>query len=175
MSDDHKADGQKRWVGQRVPRKEEGRLLRGQGKFIDDIKLREMLWLAFVRSPYAHARILHVDTAAAEALPGVAAVLTGREVESLTSPFIEIGPDQCQKIADYPMAGAKARFQGEPVAAVVAETPRLAEDAAELVQVDYEPLPAVVDAEQAEKNESILHENAGTNVVWRGVDRKSVV
>src|SRR5579864_1600222 len=169
MSHDHKVDGQKRWVGQRVPRKEEGRLLRGQGKFIDDIKLREMLYLAFVRSPYAHARIANVNTAAAEALPGVAAVLTGREIESLTSPFIEIGPDQCQKIADYPMAGSKARFQGEPVAAVVAETPRLAEDAAELVQVDYEPLPAVVDAEQAEKNESILHENAGTNVVWRGV------
>jgi len=169
MAEHDKSNGQKRWVGQWVPRKEEGRLLRGQGKFIDDIKLREMLYLAFVRSPYAHARIVNVNTSAAEALPGVAAVLTGREVKSLTSPFIEIGPDQCQKIADYPMAGSKALFQGEPVAAVVAETPRLAEDAAELVQVDYEPLPAVIDAEQAEKNESILHESAGTNVVWRGV------
>src|SRR5690348_1815698 len=169
MADHDKSNGQKRWVGQRVPRKEEGRLLRGQGKFIDDIKLREMLYLAFVRSPYAHARVVNVNTSAAEGLPGVVAVLTGREVESLTSPFIEIGPDQCQKIADYPMAGGKARFQGEPVAAVVAETPRVAEDAAELVQVDYEPLPAVVDAEQAEKNESILHESAGTNKVWNGV------
>src|SRR5690348_3392642 len=169
MADHDKSNGHKRWVGQSVPRKEEGRLLRGQGKFIDDIKLREMLYLAFVRSPYAHARVVNVNTADAEALPGVVAVLTGHEVESLTSPFIEIGPDQCQKIADYPMAGGKARFQGEPVAAVVAETPRVAEDAAELVQVDYEPLPAVVDAEQAEKNESILHESAGTNKVWNGV------
>ena len=66
MAEHNTSNGQKRWVGQRVPRKEEGRLLRGQGKFIDDIKLREMLYLAFVRSPYAHARILSVNTAAAE-------------------------------------------------------------------------------------------------------------
>jgi CO/xanthine dehydrogenase Mo-binding subunit len=169
MADNGKGNGSKRWVGQAVRRKEEGRLLRGQGKFIDDIKLRDMAYLTFVRSPYAHARVVKVDTGAAEKLPGVLAALTGREVKSLTHPFIEIGPEQCQKIADYPMAVEKARYQGEPVAAVVAASPELAEDAAELVQVEYEPLPAVVDAEAALKDESILHEEAGTNLVWRGV------
>ncbi len=169
MSSDGKNGHQKKWVGQPLPRKEEGRLLRGKGKFIDDIKLREMCWLRFVRSPYAHARIVSIDTAAAEAVPGVVTVLTGSDIEPLTKPFIEIGPDHCQKIADYPMACGKARYQGEPVAAVVAESPQIAEDAAELVQVEYEPLPAVVDAEQALTNKSILHELAGTNLVWRGV------
>jgi len=168
MAENGKGDG-KRWVGQPVRRKEESRLLRGQGKFIDDIKLRDMAYLAFVRSPYAHARVVSVDTTAAEKLPGVVTVLTGSEVKSLTHPFIEIGPEQCQKIADYPMAAEKARYQGEPVAAVVAESPELAEDAAELVQVEYEALPPVVDSEEALKDQSVLHEDAGTNLVWRGV------
>jgi CO/xanthine dehydrogenase Mo-binding subunit len=168
MAENGKGGG-KRWVGQPVRRKEESRLLRGQGKFIDDIKLRDMAYLAFVRSPYAHARVVSVDTNAAEKLPGVVAVLTGSEVKSVTHPFIEIGPEQCQKIADYPMAAEKARYQGEPVAAVVAESPELAEDAAELVQVEYEALPAVVDPEEALKDQSVLHEDAGTNLVWRGV------
>jgi CO/xanthine dehydrogenase Mo-binding subunit len=168
MSTEVKTNG-KGWVGRSVPRKEEHRLLRGQGKFIDDIKLRDMHYLHFVRSPYAHARILNVNVAEAKAIPGVVAVICGSEIEPLTKPFIEIGPDHCQKIADYPMAISKARYQGEPVAAVVAETPQIAEDAAELVQVDYESLPPVIDAEYALKDESVLHELAGTNLVWRGV------
>jgi len=158
-----------RWVGASLPRKEEDRLLRGRGKFADDIKLREMLYLRFVRSPYAHARVVKVDTSAAEALPGVVCVLTGKEVAAQTQPFIEIGPDHAQKIRDFPMAADKARYQGEPVAAVVAESPVLADDAAELVQVDYEPLDPVVDAEEALKDTSILHDDAGTNKVWNGV------
>ena len=83
----------KNWVGQALPRKEENRLLRGRGRFSDDIKLREMLYLRFVRSPYAHAKIVSVDTSAAEKLPGVACALTGAEIVSQTQPFIEIGPD----------------------------------------------------------------------------------
>ena len=97
---DHRNNGHRRWVGQPLRRKEDDRLLRGRGKFIDDIKLREMLYLQFVRSPYAHARIVSIDTPAAEALPGVVTVLTGEQVEPLTKPFIQIGPDHCQKIAD---------------------------------------------------------------------------
>src|SRR5919201_142613 len=156
-------------MGHPLPREEESRLLRGQGKFIDDIKLRDMGYLQFVRSPYAHAAIRSVDTSAAETLPGVVAVVTGKEMEAATSPFVEIGPDQCQKIADFPMASSRARYQGEPVAAVVAESPQIAADAAELIQVDYDPLPAVTDAGQALTNTSILHHNMGTNLVWRGV------
>ena len=159
----------KNWVGRPLPRKEENRLLRGRGKFADDIKLREMLYLRFVRSPYAHAKITNLDVSAAEAVPGVICTLTGKEIQPLTQPFIEIGPDPCAKIQDYPLAVSKVRYQGEPVAAVVAVSPRVADDAAELMQVEYEALDPVVDAEQALKDESILHESAGTNKVWNGV------
>lgn len=162
-------NGKQNWVGKAMPRKEEGRLLRGQGKFTDDIKLREMLYLNFVRSPYAHAKIISVDTSTAEALPGVACVLTGAETAAQTQPFIEIGPEPFAKIKDYALAVAKVRYQGEPVAAVFAESPAVAEDAAELVQVDYEQLEPVVDAEDALSDKSILHEEAGTNRVWNGV------
>src|SRR6202011_5736610 len=90
-----KTDGAKNWVGQPLPRKEENRLLRGRGKFADDIKLREMLYLRFLRSPYAHAKIVSVDVPQAAALSGVAGILTGAEIASQTQPFIEIGPDPC--------------------------------------------------------------------------------
>ena len=160
---------EKNWVGKALPRKEEDRLLRGRGKFADDIKMREMLYLRFVRSPYAHARIVSVDLSAAEALPGVVCTLTGKEIEPLTQPFIEIGPDPAAKIRDFPLAVDKVRYQGEPVAAVVAESAALADDAAELIQLEYEALDPVIDAEQALKDESILHESAGTNKVWSGV------
>ena len=159
----------KKWVGKSVPRKEEERLLRGLGKFADDIKLGEMLSLRFVRSPYAHAKIVSIDTSQAEAVSGVVCVLTGSEIASQTHPFIEIAPDAGGKIRDFPMATSKVRYQGEPVAAVVAVSPRVADDGAELIQVDYEALEPVVDAEQGLTDASILHDEAGTNKVWSGV------
>lgn len=164
-----KKDAAKNWVGQPLPRKEENRLLRGRGKFADDIKLREMAYLRFVRSPYAHARIVSVDTSAAEILAGVVCVLNGAEIAAQTQPFIEIGPEPCAKIKDYPLAVSKVRYQGEPVVAVVAESPSLADDAAELVHIEYDALDPVVDAEVALTDKSILHEEAGTNRVWNGV------
>src|SRR5258705_8242999 len=169
VAEEEKKNGSGRWVGASLPTKDENRLLRGRGKFTDDIKLHEMLYLRFVRSPYAHARIVSVDTTAAEALPGVVCTITCKEVAAQTHPFIEIGPEHAQKIRDYPMAVEKARYQGEPVAAVVAQSPALADDAAELIAVEYEPLDPVVDAEEALKDRSILHEQAGTNKVWNGV------
>jgi CO/xanthine dehydrogenase Mo-binding subunit len=161
-------NGQK-WVGKAVPRKEEERLLRGLGKFADDIKLRETLYLRFVRSPYAHAKIANISTAEAEKIPGVVCTLTGAEIASQTQPFIEIAPDAGGRIRDYPLAVSKVRYQGEPVAAVVAMSAAIADDGAEAVQVDYEALDPVVDAEQALTDASILHEDAGTNKVWNGV------
>ena len=158
----------KNWVGKPVPRKEEERLLRGRGRFADDIKLRDMLYLCFVRSPYAHAKIVNIDTTEAEKVPGVICTLRGSEIVPETQPFIEIAPDPGGKIRDYPLAVTKARYQGEPVVAVVADSPRAAEDGAEAVQVEYETLEAVVDAEQALTDASILHEEAGTNRVWSG-------
>ncbi len=157
------------WVGQGLARKEDNRLLRGRGKFVDDIKLRGMLYLKFVRSPYAHAKVISLDTSAAEAVPGVICILTGPEIAKQTNPFIEIGPDPFARIKDYPLAVSKVRYQGEPVAAVVATSPQLADDAAELVQVEYESLDVVVDGEEALKDCILLHEEAGTNRVWRGV------
>ena len=161
----HTAD----WVGQSIKRKEDARLVRGKGKFVDDIKMLGMLHLVFVRSPYAHATITDVDISEAEALPGVVCTLTGAEVSKLVDPFFEIGPAPSNQILDYPMAVDRARYQGEPVAAVIAETAAIAEDAAELVRVEYEPLPAVIDAEYAASDKTILHATMGTNVVWRGV------
>src|SRR6202023_2813493 len=150
-----KKDGAKNWVGQALPRKEENRLLRGRGKFADDIKLRAMLYLRFVRSPFAHAKIVSLDTSAADSLRGVACTLSGPEIAKQTQPFIEIGPDPFAKIKDYPLAVSKVRYQGEPVAAVVAESPAEADDAAELVQSEYEALDPVVDAEKALEDKSL--------------------
>jgi CO/xanthine dehydrogenase Mo-binding subunit len=157
------------WVGQPIQRKEEDRLVRGKGIFVDDQKLTGMLHIRFVRSSYGHAKITRVDVSKALDLPGVVCALTGAEVKGLVSPFIEIGPDVGQKIADYPMAVDKIVYQGEPVAAVVAETRTGAEDAAELVEVEYEPLPAVTTAEEALKDETLIHPVMGTNRNWHGV------
>jgi CO/xanthine dehydrogenase Mo-binding subunit len=159
----------KKWVGTAVPRKEEERLLRGLGKFADDIKLREMFYLSFVRSPYAHARIVSIETSEAERIPGVVCTLTGDEIAAQTQPFIEIAPDAGGKIRDFPLAVKKVRYQGEPVVAVVATSPGVADDGAEAVQVEYDALDPVVDAEQALTDASILHEEAATNKIWHGV------
>jgi 2-furoyl-CoA dehydrogenase large subunit len=157
------------WVGQSIRRKEDARLVRGKGKFVDDIKMLGMLHLAFVRSPFAHAKITGIDVSEAEALAGVVCTLTGPEITKLIDPFFEIGPAPSNQILDYPMAVDRARYQGEPVAAVIAETPAIAEDGAELVHVDYEPLEAAIEAEVAATDKTILHSAMGTNVVWNGV------
>jgi hypothetical protein len=163
-----KTNGAGVWTQKSIPRKEDGRLIRGQGKFVDDYKFPGMLHMVLHRSPYGHARINSVDTSEAEKAPGVVCVLTGEEIAKQVQPFLEIGPDPGAKIIDYPMAVGNARYQGEPVAAVVAETRMQAEDAAELIQVDYDVLPAVVDTEEAFTDKTILHESSGTNLVWRG-------
>ena len=156
------------WVGRPIQRKEEQRLVRGRGKFVDDFKLPGMVHMCLVRSPFAHARITRVDTSEAENHPGVICTLTGAEVAKLTTPYIEIGPDPSARIQDYCMAVDRARYQGEPVAAVIAVSRGAAEDAAELVQVDYEPLTPVMTAEQALADSLLLHDAAGTNKVWEG-------
>ena len=160
--------GKGRWVGQPLKRREEDRLVRGRGLFVDDYKLAGMVHLRFVRSPYAHARIMRIDVAPAASAPGVLCVLTGEQVAAQVQPFIELGPGCEGKIVDLPMAMGKTRYQGEPVVAIVAETPAAAADAAELVEVDYEPLQPVMDAEAAVGSTSLLHEALGSNVNWHG-------
>ena len=152
---------QKGFIGQSVPRKEDNRLVQGQGLFFDDVKRHGMGYLHFVRSPYAHAKINSIDVSAALELPGVYGTLTGDEVALLTDPFFQIAADPGGQVKDYALAVGKARYVGEAVAAVVAETRELARDAAELVMVDYEPLDVVVDARRAlEPDAPVLHEGA---------------
>ena len=155
------------YIGQSVPRKEDKRLTQGEGVFFDDIKRHGMGYIHFVRSPYAHAKIKSVDVSQALALDGVYGTLTGDEVAILTDPFFEMSTPPGDKIVDYALAVGKVRHQGEPVAAVVAATRELARDASELVEVEYEPLAVLVDQERAQDADApILHEEAGTNVVW---------
>lgn len=158
------------WSGKSVPRKEDGRLLKGQGLFADDAWQHRMGYAHFVRSPYGHARIVSVNTAPAEALDGVYATLTGEEAKALTEPFFQIAPEPGSRIEEYCLAVDKVRYQGDAVAVVLAESRDIARDAAELVEVEYEPLPAVVDTVRAAQPDApVLHEQVGSNVVWHGV------
>ena len=151
-----------RWVGKPVPRVEDARLLTGRGTYIDDLLIPHAQAAAIVRSPYAHAKILGYDVSAALAMPGVAGVLTGADVAARTKPFA-VGVTS--PIHYYCAATDRARFVGEPVAVVVARDRYTAEDAAEHVRVDYEPLPTVVDPERAlEADAPVLHEKVGTNL-----------
>ncbi len=165
----HKGNGVAHWVGKPVPPKEAARLVRGTGRFSDDFKLQGMVYLWMLRSPYAHARINSIDVSAAQKAPSVLAVFTGKDITLEVMPFIELGPGPGQKIVDYAMAVDKVRYQGEPVAVVVAESKMAAEDATALVQVDYTVLEPVLTAEAALTDRSLLHEAAGTNRNWQGV------
>src|SRR2546422_3443666 len=151
------------WIGKPIKRVEDARLLTGRGTFIDDHPpVANVYHAAIVRSPHAHARILGYDASAALAMPGVAGVITGADVANACKPF---GVGVTAPIHYYPSATDKARFVGEPVAVVVARDRYLAEDAAEAVVVDYEPLPAVVDVEKAlEPDAPVLHEQVGSNL-----------
>jgi len=157
------------WVGKSLRRKEDERLIRGNGLFVDDDVAEGMLHLHILRSPYAHARIRSIDVSAAETLEGVACILTGDEIKEQCDPFMQLGPEPCDKIIDLPLATDKVVFQGQPVAAIAAETAAIAMDAGHLIEVDYEMLDAVVDPEQALEDKVILHEAAGTNRTWNGV------
>ncbi len=158
------------WKGQSIPRKEDRRLVQGEGVFVDDIKRANMGFAHYVRSPYAHAVIKSVDVSAALAVPGVYGTLTGDEVATLTDPFFQLSTAPGNEIKDYALAVGRVRFVGDPVAIVVAETRELARDAAELVEVDYEPLPVIVDARTAlDPDAPVLHPDAGSNLVWEGI------
>ncbi|MCL8206607.1 MAG: carbon-monoxide dehydrogenase large subunit [Actinomycetia bacterium] len=132
-------------LGKPIRRKEDARLIRGQGRYLDDIVLPRMAYLALVRSPYAHARIKRVDASRALALPGVIAVITGEDLAALGLAWMPTLAGDKQMV----LATGKVLFQYQEVAAVVAESRAVAEDGAQLVEVEYEPLPAVVDPHAA--------------------------
>jgi len=154
---------EKGWIGRPVRRVEDARLLTGRGTYIDDHPpVANLFHAAIVRSPHAHARILGYEVKAARALQGIVGVLTGEDVLKHTKPFA-VGVTA--PVRYYCAATDKARFVGEPVAVVVGKSRYVAEDAADLVQVRYEPLPAVVDPERAlEPDAPVLHEAVGSNL-----------
>jgi CO/xanthine dehydrogenase Mo-binding subunit len=154
------------WVGAALPLKEDRRLVAGRGRFIDDLGAAGLLHAAMLRSPHAHARIVAIDTRAAAALPGVVAVLTGADAVRLSGPIRPLIPTTA-RVEDHCLAVDRARFVGEPVAAVAAVDRATAEDALERIAVTYEPLPAVVDPDEARRpGATLLYPELGTNVVW---------
>ncbi len=159
------------WTGQSLPRKEDERLLKAQGSFVDDEGMYRQGYAQFVRSPYAHAKILSVDVSKAEVLPGVIATLTGDEVKAMTEPLFQFAPkEDGSQMNEYLLGVDIARYQGEGVALVLAETREIAADAADLVEVEYEPLPVVTDGvAAAEPDAYVLHDSLGDNVAWKGL------
>lgn len=157
--------GAARYAGTRVRRVEDPRLLTGTGTYVDDIVRPGMVHACFVRSPFARARIIGVDPAAALAIPGVLAVFAAPDINPAVHELWYTG--QGSRIPDTPrplLAEGEARFAGDPVALVVAVDRYVAEDAAELVDVDYEPLPAVSDYRQARSSEAMVHDGWSGNV-----------
>jgi carbon-monoxide dehydrogenase large subunit len=157
-------------MGQPVKRREDPRLITGTSQYVDDINLAGMLHLTFVRSPHGHAKVNGIDTAEALKVPGVVAIVTAKDLEGLvTGPLpYEFGFEPFQNVHNMergPLATDKVRYVGDPVAAVIAETRYAARDAAALVDVDYDPLPVVVDPEKGmEAGAPLLYEEWGTNV-----------
>jgi aerobic carbon-monoxide dehydrogenase large subunit len=134
-----------RGIGHSVKRKEDDRFIRGRGNYVDDVNLPGTLHMAVLRSPFAHARINSIDASAAEALPGVVAVVTGELLAQHDLAWMPTLSGDTQAV----LATDKVRMQGQEVACVVAENPYLAHDALELIDVDYEPLPVVTTPQQA--------------------------
>jgi len=149
----------KRYVGQSVRRREDPRLLRGDASFVDDVDLHGQLYMSVVRSTEAHARLRTVDTSAARRAQGVRMVITGDDIDALV-PLEQIGYHEVYpQIDDYlhpVLARDKVRYVGQPVAAVIADTPYRAEDAAGLVECDYDLLPPVLDPQQAMSDDAEL-------------------
>ncbi|PJF25259.1 MAG: carbon monoxide dehydrogenase, partial [Phototrophicales bacterium] len=166
-------------IGQSIKRREDPRLITGEAKYLDDIQLPGMAHAAILRSPYAHARIVSIDVSKAQALEGVIAVYTGAD-------FMDINPLPCawqaggvKNNVNTPrvLAVDKVTFTGTGVAVVVAENRYIAEDALNLIEVEWEPLPVVVDARKAvEPGAPQIHDNAPNNIVleWECGDQAAV-
>src|ERR671923_1719650 len=156
-------------VGSRIKRREDPRLITGRGTYVDDIQLTRMTYAAILRSPYAHARIRSINVDKAKALPGVVAVMTGADLQGKNVPCGWTLPDM--KVAPHPaLAVGKVRYTGDAVAVVVAEERYIARDALDLIEVDFEPLAVVVDAEKAiQPGAPQLHDEVPNNTtfVWK--------
>jgi len=158
-------------VGTPIKRREDPRLITGQATYVDDIKLPGMLHMAVLRSPYGHARITSINTDAARKLPGVVAVYTAQDLKGAVGNVpvaVPLPPHIPNGMGIHgPLAEGKVRFFGDPVAVVIAEDRYTARDARDLIEVDYEPLPAAIDVEKAmQPGAPLLYEEFGTNVAF---------
>ena len=161
------------YTGQSIRRFEDHRLLTGQSSYVDDMTRPGMLHALVIRSPHGHARIRGIDASAATALPGVVAVITARDIEDVAQlPTRESADaDEMHPPRHPALAVDKACYAGQPVAIVLAEDIYIAEDAVDLVAIDYEILPAVIDPQAATgEGAPVIHEHLGTNVVLRTVN-----
>jgi len=157
------------YIGRSVPRPNLARLTQGRGQYVSDIVLPRMVHVAFVRSPHAHARIKHIDVEAAKRASGVIAVVTGAELVKVCTPWVGVLTHLkgIKSAPQHAIAVERACWQGEAVVAVVARTRALAEDAAELVEVSYEELAAVTDAETAlDAATPVIHPELGDNLTF---------
>ncbi len=153
------------WIGKSIKRLEDPKLLLGKGTYIDDVKLPRMLHAAPLGSPFAHARIRRIDKSKAEALPGVVLVMTGEDSEKYCGPLPSFASPP---VVQYPIARGKVRHVGEPIAVVVAESRYVAEDALDLIDVEYDPLPVVSTLEQglSSKGDEVLHPDLGDSNIF---------
>jgi len=157
-------------VGARIRRREDPRLITGRATYVDDVKQVGTVFAAFVRSPHGHAKLLRVDASRAKAHPGVLAVYTGDDLHHAHN--LKSSLPVAHKIPDlktpphYVLAIDEVRFVGEPIAVVVADSAYTARDATELIEVEYAPLPVVIDAEKAANGAPFVHESLGTNVAF---------
>lgn len=166
------------YIGKTVPRPNLDRLMQGRGQYVSDMVLPRMAHAVFLRSPYAHAKILNIDTAAAKAMPGVIAVVTGAELANVITPWIGVLSHLkgLKSAPQHAIAVDRACWQGEAVAVIVATSRALAEDAAEAVSVDYEELPPVTDMLTAlDPDTPVIHSSLGDNLAFeRNLDAGTV-
>jgi carbon-monoxide dehydrogenase large subunit len=163
------ADLPNSYIGRSVPRPNLVRLTEGRGLYVSDLSLPRMVHVAFLRSPYAHAEILGIDTSAARKMPGVVSIVTGEQMQAFCTPWVGVlGHLKGLKSApQHPMAVGRVRWQGEPVVAILATSRALAEDAAEHVLIDYAELPAVVDVLAAlDPTQPVIHPELGDNLAF---------
>src|SRR3970040_1950883 len=168
-----------RYFGERIKRNEDPRLLTGQGLYVDDVNLPNMLHVAFVRSPYAHAKIKGIDVSQALGREGVVAIYTADDLGYYWKPGpLLVSPPPVKDIVfnertQVPLAKDKVKFAGEPIVMVLAESRYIDEDALAGIQVDYEPLKAVVDLEKTiQPDSTLIHDEIGSNVAAHVVQTK---
>ena len=160
--------GPSRLIGARIKRREDPRLIQGLSHYVDDIKLVNTLHCTFLRSDYAHADIKSINTEAAESLSGVVKVITGADIQGKVGSIPCAAEIEGLKVPDHPaLAVDRVRFVGEPIAAVVATDPYIARDALDLIEVEYDELPVVVDLDKAiEPDSTVIYDEFDDNVAF---------